>query len=284
LQRSDFGTLGAIVLFGGVLGPVLLLFGLTRVTAVVGSLLLNLEAPLTMAIAVVAFREHLGRRAVVAAAVIVAGATLLEIRPGEVAGDLTGVLSVALACACWGIDNNLTQRLSLRDPISIVRSKTLAAGAFNVILALVLGQRLPGGRTTALALALGVVSYGVSVVLDTYALRYIGAAREAAFFATAPFFGVLGSAVVLHERLTAVDVGALAAMGLGVIVMLRDRHGHLHAHEAMEHEHMHEHDEHHRHEHAPGVPATTPHSHVHRHEPLVHEHPHVSDAHHRHRH
>jgi drug/metabolite transporter (DMT)-like permease len=284
LGRADLGTLGAIILFGGVIGPVLLLVGLTRVTAVVGSLLLNLEAPFTMAIAVAVFREHLGRGAAIAAGLIVAAATLLQVRPGDVSGDLVGVLCIALACACWAIDNNLTQGLSLRDPIAIVRAKTLAAGAFNLALALLLGQKLPSPKTTALALALGVASYGVSVVLDAYALRFVGAAREAAYFATAPFFGAIASVVVLGDRLSAVDVTALVAMGIGVVLMLRDRHGHVHAHEVLEHEHMHEHDEHHQHEHPPGTPTTTPHSHAHRHEPLVHEHPHVSDLHHRHRH
>jgi drug/metabolite transporter (DMT)-like permease len=247
-------------------------------------LLLNLEAPFTMAIAVAFFREHLSRSAAMAAGLIVVGATLLQVRPGDVSGDAVGVLCVALASACWAIDNNLTQRLSLRDPIAIVRAKTLAAGAFNIVLALSLGHKLPSPKMTSLALALGVVSYGVSVVLDAYALRFIGAAREAAYFATAPFFGAFASVIVLGERLTTADVSALGAMGLGVLLMLRERHGHVHAHEALEHEHMHEHDEHHRHGHPPGTPTTTPHSHAHRHEPLVHEHPHVSDLHHRHRH
>jgi len=284
LRRSDAGTLSTIVLFGGVLGPVLLLVGLTRVTAIVGSLLLNLEAPLTMALAVFVFREHLGRRALVAAGLIVLGATMLEAGPGKIAGELTGGLCVAGACLCWAIDNNLTQRLTLRDPVAIVRAKTLSAGAFNTGLALLLGQKLPSARIAALALSVGVASYGVSVVLDTYALRLVGAAREAAYFATAPFFGAGASALLLGERPTRADLAAVALLGLGVALMLRDRHRHLHRHETLEHEHVHVHDEHHQHEHGPGIPVTNPHSHLHTHEPLVHEHPHVSDVHHRHRH
>ena len=125
---------------------------------------------------------------------------------------------------------------------------------------------------------------GVSVVLDAFALRLIGAAREAAYFATAPFVGALASVLLLGDTLRWHDGLAMLVMAVGVGFLLRERHGHQHAHDEISHEHLHEHDEHHQHEHQPGDPVGEPHSHPHRHAPLVHDHPHVSDAHHRHRH
>lgn len=284
LQRSDLGALAGVLGLGGVLGPLLLLLGLRRVSAVTGSLLLNLEAPFTMLVAVMLFREHLGRHALTAAALIVGGAALLGWAPAEVRADPLGVAAIALACLCWSADNNLTQKLSLRDPIAIVRAKTLGAGSFNVVVALVLGERLPAPRVLALSLLVGCVSYGVSVVLDAHALRLVGAAREAAYFAMAPFFGTLASVVVLHESVLPLDAAALVCMALGTALLLRERHGHRHAHDHMTHEHVHTHDEHHRHAHGRGEPAGDPHSHLHTHEPLMHDHPHVSDLHHRHSH
>jgi drug/metabolite transporter (DMT)-like permease len=285
LAPADAPTLFAIVLSGGVFGPVLMLLGLARVSALVGSLLLNLEAPLTAALAVLVFREHLGRYGVWASAFIVAGASVLKLEAGAAVADTLGVALLAGACLCWALDNNLTQRLSLRDPFAIVQIKTLVAGVVNTSLGLALSHgRAPAPGFIAAALVLGSLSYGVSVVLDAYALRLVGAAREAAYFATAPFIGALGAWALLGDRLTAVDATALAAMAIGVVLLLRERHGHVHRHEELEHEHLHMHDAHHRHAHGPADPLGEKHSHPHRHSALVHDHSHVSDAHHRHRH
>lgn len=285
LGRSDAWRLGLVVLSGGIAAPVLMLLGLARVTGLTGSLLLNLEAPFTVLLAVMLFREHLGRYAAAAVVMIIAGAAVLKVGSGALGADMPGVVLVAAACACWALDNNLTQKLSLRDPFAIVRVKALVAGVTNTLLGLVVARgQLPPASFVLGAMALGSLSYGVSVVLDAYALRFIGAAREAAYFATAPFVGVLASIVLLDDVLRLPDGLAMAAMAGGVALLLRERHAHTHNHSELEHEHLHEHDEHHQHAHAAGDPLGEPHSHAHRHLPLVHDHPHVSDAHHRHRH
>lgn len=285
LRREDLPTLSVVVLAGGVVAPVLMLLGLQRLTAFSGSLLLNLEAPFTMLLAVLVFREHLGLRAGVASALILSGALVLKVEPFALGADSTGVLLIAGACACWALDNNLTQRLSLRDPFAVVRVKTSVAGVVNTSIAIFwLGAPAPSHVILGSALALGAVSYGVSVVLDAYALRLVGAAREAAYFATAPFLGAGVSTLLFDEPVRAVDLAAMGVMGAGVMLLLRERHSHVHVHETLLHEHVHHHDEHHRHPHDPHDPEGEPHSHLHQHEPLEHEHPHVPDVHHRHRH
>jgi drug/metabolite transporter (DMT)-like permease len=283
LRRADVGRLGVVIGFGGVLGPVLLLVGLQHVTGTTGALTLNLEAPFTALLAVWWFGEYLGRRGWAAGGLIVAGALVLATAPGSPGGDALGVTLIAGACACWALDNNVTQQLTVRDPISIVRTKASIAAAVNLGIALARRSEWPSGGVIAAALALGAVSYGVSIVLDAYALRLIGAAREAALFATAPFAGVV-IAVALGEPFTVVSGVALVLMAVGAVGMLTDRHAHEHAHAALAHEHRHVHDEHHQHDHPPGVDPGAPHSHWHEHEPIVHSHSHVSDVHHRHGH
>lgn len=284
LTSKDMPTLALVALSGGVAGPLLMLVGLTRMTAVAGSLLLNLEGPFTMAIAVLAFREHLGRYGIIAASCILLGAALLRFQPGAVGADTLGMLCIAGACLCWAIDNNFTQRLSGRDPFAIVRIKSLSAGAFNLLLGLLLGGEVPRGKVLMGALLLGALSYGASVVLDAYALRLVGAAREAAYFATAPFVGALAALWLLGEPLATLDIAAMGLMALGVTALLRERHAHRHIHDVLDHAHQHVHDEHHQHAHGPNDPPGEPHSHEHHHGQLIHEHPHVPDAHHRHRH
>jgi drug/metabolite transporter (DMT)-like permease len=284
LRKSDLPTLTLVMLFGGVAGPVLLLVGLERVTAVSGSLLLNLEAPFTALLAVLVFREHLGTRGWLAGAAIVLGAAVLG-GGGSIDGDAWGVVLIAGACAAWAIDNNLTQRLTLKDPLAIVRFKAFGATAINLLVALALRRSgWPDLWVVAAALALGAVSYGVSILLDAYALRLVGAAREAALFATAPFAGALIAIVVLGDPITTATVIAGGLMVAGTVGFLTDHHDHEHTHEPVEHEHRHTHDAHHQHDHPPGVSAEEPHSHPHVHTALTHTHPHTSDAHHRHDH
>jgi len=280
LRRADVPALAAIAILGGVLGPVAMLAGLARVSATAGSLLLNLEAVFTILLAVTLFREHVSRRAAAASALIIGGAAALS--GGAGGADPLGILLIAGACLAWGIDNNLTQRLSLRDPIALGRAKTLSAGALTLVAALVSGHALPDAGALAAALAVGAAGYGASIVLDVYALRLLGAAREAAYFATAPFLGALAAVPLFGRMPGPAEAVAGALMVGGVLLLVRDRHGHVHAHEALEHDHVHVHDEHPRHEH--DGPFVEPHAHPHRHAPLVHDHPHVSDLHHRHGH
>lgn len=273
------------MLTGGVLAPVAMLLGLDRVSGASGSLLLNLEGPFTLLVAVLAFGEHLGRRALVGAAAIFAGAAALTSGGPDGEDTVLGLLLIGAACVLWAIDNNVTQSLTERDPHAIVLVKTGIAAAVNIVVAVVVaGQPIPQAPVLASALLLGGVAYGLSTLLDAHALRELGAAQEAAVFATAPFIGLVLAVPVLGHRPSPAELVAAVAMALGLAVLLRENHAHMHTHAELEHDHLHEHDEHHIHDHDIPVDPDVAHSHPHRHEPLVHAHPHVSDVHHRHSH
>lgn len=281
LRPADLPLLAGVVLAGGVVSPVLLLLGLQRLPASDAALLLNLEAPFTVLLAVALFGEYLGGRALIATVLIILGGVALGDGSADLRGRWTGAALVAAACLGWAVDNNLTQRLSLRDPNALALVKTLAAGAINLALALVTGHALPASRLVVAALALGSVSYGMSIPLAVHAMRRLGAARQAALFAVAPFAGALLSVPLLGERL---DALAAAAMAAGVVLLARERHTHQHVHEPLEHDHLHVHDAHHDHEHEGSEEIRAPHAHPHRHQRLSHAHPHFPDAHHRHPH
>lgn len=283
LRRTDAPRLAVVVVVGGVVAPVLLLLGLERVSGVSGSLLLNVEGPLTILVGVALFREHLSRHAALGAGVIFAGAILLTIEGGGNA-DWLGLVLVAGACAAWAIDNNVTQSLTERDPRTIVTIKTGCAGAINLAIAVAIGQSLPTLAVIGAALALGGISYGLSVYWDALALRHLGAAREAAIFAVAPFVGALVAPLVLPEAFGVQELAAGLLMGCGVALLLTEHHVHAHRHQPIAHDHLHEHDEHHAHVHGQPVAPGTRHSHTHRHDEQVHSHDHVSDLHHRHGH
>jgi drug/metabolite transporter (DMT)-like permease len=284
LQRGDLPWLAGAILAGGIVGPVLLMFGLAGGSATQAALLLNLEAPLTALLAWSAFREHLPMRIAIGMAGITAGAVLLSWEPaGLVALDPSAVL-VAAACLAWAIDNNLTRKVSGGDPVQIAALKGATAGSINVLLALGRGAPWPPPPIVAGAGLVGFFGYGTSLALFVLALRGLGTARTGAYFATAPFVGAIAGVVALHEPLSAKLLGAGALMALGVWLHLTERHEHEHRHERLGHAHRHVHDEHHQHEHEPGIDPTEPHEHEHGHETLAHEHAHQHDAHHRHEH
>ena len=283
LRQGDLPWLGLVVLAGGVIGPVLLMLGLARTPASSAALLLNLEGLATMAIAWLWFKENVDRRLLIGAAAILAGAVLLSWQGGP-AGVGLGALAIAGACLAWGVDNNLTRKLSSADPVQIAAIKGLLAGTVNLALAFVHGAHLPALGAITGAGVVGFFGYGLSLVLFVLALRHLGTARTGAYFSTAPFLGAALARFLFREPITIPLIGAAMLMGIGVYLHLSERHEHEHAHEALDHEHGHVHDEHHRHAHSPGDPIGEPHTHWHHHAPMRHKHPHFPDLHHRHGH
>jgi drug/metabolite transporter (DMT)-like permease len=286
LHRRDLRWLAMSTVSGGIVAPVLLVWGLQRTSGSAASLLLNVETMLTAAVAWLVFGEHRHARSFVGLALVVGGGVVLSLTAPEDPARTTwmGSIAVAGACLCWAIDNNVTQPISMRNPLQIAMWKGLIAGGTNLTLAIALGQRLPDAARIGGGLVLGALSYGASLTLFVASLRRMGTVRTAGFFAVAPFVGAAVAVVFWREPLTwSLSLGGLL-MAAGVALYVTERHAHRHLHEREEHAHLHVHDEHHRHEHQAGDPPGEPHSHAHRHDALDHEHPHVPDIHHRHGH
>lgn len=284
LARGEAKWLAGAVATGGMLGPALLMWGLAAMPASGAALLLNAEAVFTALIAWFVFRENFDRRIALGMLLIVAGAAVLS-WPGRADfGSVLPALAVLGACLAWGVDNNLTRRVSLADATFIAMAKGLVAGATNTGLALLAGAALPKLSIAAAAGAVGLFGYGISLVLFVLALRRLGTARTAAYFSTAPFAGAIVAILMLGEPVTPGLVIAGALMACGVWLHVTERHEHAHSHEPLEHAHEHEHDEHHQHVHAEPVTPGTRHDHMHRHDRLTHSHPHYPDTHHRHDH
>lgn len=283
LARHEWAPLAGAIGFGGVLGPVLLMFGLANMPATGASLLLNAEGIFTAVLAWFVFKENFDRRIALGMLAIVAGAVVLSIPTGAELGSSWPSLAVLGACLCWGIDNNLTRKISLTDASWLAAVKGGVAGAVNLAIALLLGSQLPSAASVAAAMVVGFFAYGVSLVLFIVAMRHVGTARAGAYFSIAPFFGAV-LAVALGASITMPLLIAALLMALGVWLHLTERHSHTHTHEAVTHEHWHVHDEHHQHDHADPVASGIRHRHVHSHAALTHDHEHYPDAHHRHTH
>ncbi|MFH2056547.1 MAG: EamA family transporter [bacterium] len=282
IDRKNALRLGGAILFGGIVGPVLLLAGLRLASAASVSLWLNLELAATALLGYFVFREHLGLSSWLAVVSVMVAGSLLSIGEGP-AGIAAGLL-VAAACLCWGMDNHLSALIDGLTPAESTFYKSCIAGTVNLAIGLAMTPLEATLTTGGIALLVGALAVGTSITLDIAAAQMIGATRGQLFFATAPFFGVLGSALFLGESLTLWHGLATVLIAMALFLLTREKHLHAHVHQYLEHEHLHRHDDlHHTHPHH-GIPASTRHSHYHRHEPTGHSHPHWPDLHHRHRH
>lgn len=278
-RRNRLRLLGAVV-FGGVLGPVLLLVGLNHAMAASVSMWLNLEAVATAVLALLIFREHIGRWTWIANAGVVLAGVLLSYDAGW--SGWIGLFCVAGAAFAWGLDNNFTAVIDGVSPEDSTFWKGLIAGGTNLAIGTALFPAHVGWDWLA-AVVLGTLSYGLSVALYIRSAHGLGATRAQMVFASSPFFGILLSMLWLGESLSLLQIVAALVLTGSIILLFRDKHEHEHLHEALTHEHEHSHDDgHHNHAHDP--PVRGKHTHVHTHEPLAHRHPHWPDLHHRHAH
>ncbi len=288
VNAADLPWLAGAILSGGIVGPVLLMAGLSIVPASHASLLLNMEGVLTALLAWFVFREQFDRRIFIGMLLIIAGGVLLSWEGESPSTNSTlswGALSIVAACLCWAIDNNLTRKVSASDAVQIAALKGLVAGLVNLLFALVwLELPVPDPGRLAASGGVGFAGYGLSLVLFVLALRHLGTARTGAYFSAAPFVGAAISLLMLGEQPDAAFWVAAAMMAAGIWLHLTESHDHEHTHEHLFHAHPHFHDAHHQHTHDSPWDGMEPHTHPHEHAPLTHSHPHYPDIHHRHKH
>jgi drug/metabolite transporter (DMT)-like permease len=283
LERKDAPWMAGATISGGIIAPICLMTGLTLTTGFAASLLLNLEGLATALIAYALFKENLGWKIGIAVICMTVAGVMLSWDTGSGAIRVGGPLLLLVAGIAWGIDNNLTRHISSKSPVQIAQVKGAIAGTVSLSVAVVLGLNMPSDGSIILALVLGSVSYGASLVLFVLALRGMGASRAGAFFSIGPFVGAVVSIVLLDEWLGWMMLPAAGLMLAGIIVIVYERHSHIHSHEGITHAHLHSNDDP-THDHVHPVPVMEPHVHEHIHPPDSHDHVHWPDIHHRHDH
>lgn len=284
LGKADLPWLAGAILAGGIVGPVLLMAGLTSTPASSASLLLNMEGVFTALLAWFVFKENFDRRVLIGMLLIVVAGILLSWQESLQVGYPLGALAIVAACLCWAVDNNLTRKVSAGDAVEIAAIKGLVAGGVNLAIAFMLGLHIPLDGMLLVAALVGFCGYGLSLVLFVLALRHLGTARTGAYFSTAPFVGAVISLLMLGESPDTAFFLAGGLMAIGIWLHVTERHSHPHEHLPMRHAHAHRHDEHHQHEHDFPYDGAEPHVHAHEHARLSHTHRHFPDIHHRHGH
>lgn len=263
--------------------PILLMVGLTMTSAANVSLLNNFEIVATSLIALMVFKESIGKRLWGAIFLITISSIILSVEDISSFSFSFGSIFVLLASICWGLENNCTRKLSVKDPLQVVIIKGFGSGTGSLIIALILGEKANNISFIIVALILGFFAYGLSIYFYIYAQRDLGAAKTSTYYAISPFIGVVLSLIIFREIPTPSFVIALTIMIIGMYFASTEEHNHKHHHIAATHEHSHSHDDgHHNHSHDETIMGK--HTHIHTHEEYTHIHKHNQDVHHRHAH
>lgn len=212
----------ALMILLDILAPILLMFGLLSTNASTASLLNNFEIVFTGLIAMVFFKEHIGKKMWIAITIIIASGFLLSFEDFNGFQVSIGALLVLSASLSWGLENNCTRMLSHHNPLYIVIIKGLGSGLGALIIALALNEF--GGQILyiGLALLLGFVSYGMSLFFYISAQRHLGALRTSAYYSTAPFAGAIFSFILLRETLSILFVIAFIFMLIGTYFAIKE--------------------------------------------------------------
>lgn len=280
-KKNTLYILGSIG-FGGILGSVLLLFGLGFSQASSVSLWLNLELVATAILGVIFFKDHLDKNTWIGIIITFCAGILLTYNEGS--SGTIAVIFISMACVCWGLDNHFTALIDGITPKQITFLKGIVTGFVNFAIGMVIDRNLPSYQLILGAVVLGVFAYGISIVLYIKSAQYLGATRSQVIFSSAPFFGFVSSWWLLSEQIRIIQIITALLMGFAIWLIIKTSHKHKHSHDELKHIHVHTHDdEHHNHRHS-RKQAKLRHTHKHKHEKTMHDHPHFPDLHHRHGH
>jgi len=284
LTRQEHPYVAGMVILD-IAAPIFLMMGLAMTSAATVSLLNNFEIVATSLIALIIFKEPIGKKLWYAICLITLSSIILSLEDLDSFSLSFGAIFVLLACTCWGLENNCTRQLSVKDPLQVVIIKGFGSGTGSLIIALVLGEKVNNITFLIVALVLGFIAYGLSIFFYIYAQRDLGAAKTSAYYAISPFVGAGLSLIIFREIPSTTFLVALSTMIAGMYFASAEEHEHIHYHIAITHEHSHSHDDgHHNHVHEEMVIGR--HTHVHTHEECMHAHTHrhVLDLHHEHTH
>lgn len=272
LTRKELPYTIAMVLLD-IAAPILLMWGIARTNSANVSLLNNFEIVATSLIALIVFREVISQKLWTAIILVTAASVILSFEGNGAFSFQTGSLFVLGACVCWGFENNCTRMISNKSSEEIVIIKGCFSGLGSLVIALLLGERIPGIKWVAAVMLLGFIAYGLSINFYIMAQKELGAAKTSAYYSIAPFLGVAFSMILLGERPAIRFYVALVIMTVSTVLMVRDTielqhnhehthtHSHVHSHGAVTH--VHEHTHVHSHSHIHGADNGN-HEHVHR--------------------
>ncbi|AGF55711.1 drug/metabolite transporter (DMT)-like permease [Clostridium saccharoperbutylacetonicum] len=194
---------------------IFMMVGLTMTTSANASLLNNFEIVATSLLAFFFFNEKINKRLWIAITLITVSSIILSVEDISGFAFSIGSIFILFACACWGIENNCTRVLSVKDPLQVVTIKGLGSGFGALIISFIIKENTNNIAYIIATLILGFVSYGLSIFFYVRAQRELGAAKTSAYYAIAPFIAAGLSFIIFLQVPTTSFVIALLIMIVG---------------------------------------------------------------------
>ena len=214
LSKAEMPYTVAMILLD-IAAPICMLIGLNATTAANASLLNNFEIVATALIALVVFRERISKRLWMGILFVTLSSVILSFEDVTSLEFSYGSLFVLLAAVFWGLENNCTRKLSSCDPLEIVLLKGIFSGTGSIVIGLVIGERLMNLWSVIAVMAVGIVSYGLSIYFYVHAQRLLGAARTSAYYAVSPFIAAFLSILIFGQMPEVTYFIALMLMAVG---------------------------------------------------------------------
>ena len=126
------------------------------------------------------------------------------------------------ATACWGLENNLTAKVSDKNPLLLVFYKCFAVAIFNLLFILNINI-FELFINNWFLLVIGFFTYGISILYYVYAINYIGISKTSIVFSFSPVFGALISLILFKEKITIYFVISLILMLMGIYFTIIDK-------------------------------------------------------------
>lgn len=230
-RKDDYFYVLIVTIFGGVLAPMLLMYGLQQTAASTAAILTNGEIVFTIALSSIFFGEkpH-GRVGLFAVILVVIGlviATTEDLKALETIVQLnTGNIMILASMFMWAIDNNVSRRLTSRaSPAKIAMVKSLSGGLVLIAITLALGKGsiITGIKFDMWVLIVGmsIAGFGGALLLFLEGIKRIGTVRTMSMFSLTPIFGVVLAALTLGESITLFQGIATGLIVVGIILICR---------------------------------------------------------------
>lgn len=210
------------VIIFDILAALFIVESLKYIDASTVSLISILEISFTIVISHFIFKTKISKNLIIAVILVSVGGILLSFDSStEFKLSIASMLTV-FATACWGLENNLTAKVSDKNPLLLVFYKCFAVAIFNLLFILNINIFELFINNWSL-LVIGFFTYGISILYYVYAINYIGISKTSIVFSFSPIFGALISLILFKEKITIYFVISLILMLMGIYFTIIDK-------------------------------------------------------------
>lgn len=198
LEKKDIPFLLLAILFHSG-AAISLMFGLTYLSSSNASLLGSFELISTSLIAFLLFKENISKWLWIGIIFIFSACVIISLGDLENLNFSIGSILCLISPICFGFANNFLKKISHKNPAISIGLIGLGGGLISLIVGFIVGERFVSFTPVIIEVSVGMISYGIALILFIYAERFVGASKTSAFFSLAPFIAIILSLIIFQE-------------------------------------------------------------------------------------